>query len=102
MSRQLKQVIAFDVFCGMNRDNAEGTARKRAGFIKHNRIDRGKRLQVIAALDQNAKLARAADTTEKRKRNANDERARTTYHEERQSAKNPIAQRAKAEQGKQR
>ena len=40
MSRQLKQAIAFDAFRGMNRDNAEGTARKRASFIKHNRIDR--------------------------------------------------------------
>ena len=48
----------------MNRDNAEGTARKRAGFIKHNRIDRGKRLQVIAALGSKCALARAADTTE--------------------------------------
>ena len=100
MSRQLKQAIAFDAFCGMNSNNAEGAARKRASFIKHNRIDRGKRLQVIAALDQNAKLARTADAAEKRKRNANDERTRTTYHEERQSAKNPIAQRAKAEQGR--
>ena len=100
MSRQLKQAIAFDAFRGMNRDNAEGAARKRASFIKHNRIDRGKRLQIIAALDQNAKLARTADAAEKRKRNANDERTRTTYHEERQSAKNPIAQRAKAEQGR--
>ena len=44
MSRQLKQAIAFDAFCRMNSNNAECTTRKRAGFIEHDRIDRGKRL----------------------------------------------------------
>ena len=100
MSRQLKQAIAFDAFCGMNSNNAEGAARKRTGFIEHDCIDRGKGLQIIAALDQNAELARAANAAEKRKRNADDKRTRAAHYEERKSAENPIAPRAEAEQGR--
>ena len=81
----------------MHRHHIEGAVGQRAGLVEHHGVHLGKRLKIVAALDQHAKLAGAADAAEERQRHADDERARAADHQEGEAAQNPVAPGAHAQ-----
>ena len=95
--RVAQQVIGVDVVFGMHRHHVEGAVGQRAGLVEHHGVHLGKRLKIVAALDQHAKLAGAADAAEERQRHADDERARAADHQEGEAAQNPVAPGAHAQ-----
>ena len=76
----------------------EGPLCQGTGLVKHHRLGLGQRLQIVAALDQNALLGGPADPAEKAERHRDDQRARARNHQEDQCALQPIAPIAPEEQ----
>ena len=64
--RVAQQVIGVDVVFGMHRHYVEGAVGQRAGLVEHHGVHLGKRLKIVAALDEHAQLAGAADAAEER------------------------------------
>ena len=61
-----EQVIGVDVVLGMHRHHVEGAVGQRAGFVEHHGVHLGKRLKIVAALDEHAQFAGTADAAEER------------------------------------
>ena len=74
------------VMDGIDREYAFG---QRACLIKDDGLGLRQRFQIVGALDQDPRIARAADTGEEAQGDADDERARTADDQEGQRAVDP-------------
>ena len=74
----------------MYRDDREGAVGERAGFVEHDGVNVGKRLEVVGALDENAQLGRTANAAKEAQRHADNEGARAADDQEGQAAQDPV------------
>ena len=75
---------------GMHGDHVETAIGKRARLIEHHRFGMSERFQVVTTLHQDAQTRSAANATEERKGNRDNEGARARNNQEGQAALNPI------------
>ena len=78
----------------------KGAARQRARFVKNDGFGVGKRLQIVAAFNQNTGLARSADSAKEAERHGNDQRARAADHQEAKRANAPVRPAAAKKDGR--
>ncbi len=68
----------------------ENALRQGAGLVKHGNAGLGQGFEVVAALDQDAALGRAADAAEEGEGDRNDQRAGAADNQEGQGAHDPV------------
>ena len=88
MRRQVKQFLRFDAL-RMKRRHFKNTLRQCSGLIEHYGIRPGESIHIPGSLDQNTNFGRGADSSEKRKRHGNYQRARAGYDQEGQRTEQP-------------
>ena len=85
-----QQAVGVDARLRVDGHHVERAVGERAGLVEHDGLGAGQRLQVVAALHENAQARGAADAAEERQRHADDERARARHHEEDEPALHPF------------
>ncbi len=75
---------------GCDGHHVERAVGERAGLVEHDGLGPAQRLQVVAALHEDAEARGAADAAEERQRHADDERAGARHHEEDEPALHPV------------
>ena len=75
---------------GVDCRDLEHALGQRAGLVKHGSAGLGQRLQIVAALDQNAHAGRAADAAKEGQRDGDDQRAGAADDQESQRAHDPV------------